>query len=163
MMSLTHFIFFMLFLTSCTGIKCVDEIQLQLSTSEIARTGMETIFHDLKTSSSMKCQVRMEFDSIAQQFTINFGQSLVAPRLRSVENTYIYIATSIISANSETDVNQTSIKTIAHFVCYSNDRCDHQLVLEHVNWLITTNYKSLESTIRPVILVQGDKKSKKNI
>jgi hypothetical protein len=154
----------MLLLTTCNGIKCVDEIQMQLSTTEIASTGMATAFHDLKTSSSMKCQVRMEFDSIAQKFTINFGQSLVVPRLRSIENTYIHIATSIIPLHSEMDVNQTSIKTIVHFVCYSNDQCDRQLVLEHVNWLINTNYKSLESTIRPLMVaVQVDKKSKNNI
>ncbi len=164
MMSPTHFIFFMLLLTTCNGIKCVDEIQMQLSTTEIASTGMATVFHDLKTSSSMKCQVRMEFDSIAQKFTINFGQSLVVPRLRSIENTYIHIATSITPAHSEMNVNQTSIKTIVHFVCYSNDQCDRQLVLEHVNWLINTNYKSLESTIRPLMVaVQVDKKSKNNI
>ena len=162
MMSLTHFIFYMLVLTTCNGIKCVDKIQMQLLTSEIASTGMKTIFRDLKTTSSMSCQVHMEFDSIAQKFTINFGQHLVVPRLRSIENTYIQITTSIIAAQSEMDMNQTSIKTVVRIVCYSNDQCDRQLVQEHINRLITTNYTDLESIIRPMMLVQGDKKSKNN-
>jgi hypothetical protein len=154
----THFIIFMLFLTTCNGINCVDKTQVQFSTSEVISNNIKSIFDDLKTSASMKCQVHMEFDSIAQKFTIKFGQSVDFPRLRSVENTYIHITTSIVSTNPEKKVNQASIKTIVHLICYSNNGCDRQLVIEHMNWLITTNYKTLESIIRPLILVQGDKK-----
>ena len=160
-MPISHFILFMLFLTVCTGIKCVGRTQLQFPTSKMVLAGLESTFDNLETNSSLECQAQIEFDSIAQKFTVKFGQSLDSPRLRSVENTYIYIATSIISARSDIDVNQTSIRTIGNFVCSSNDECDRQLVLEHIHWLITTNYKNLESTVRPLILVQGDKKSRK--
>ena len=142
----------------CNGIKCVDEIQVQLSTAEIT----ERVFNDLKISNNNMCKAYMEFDSIAQKFTIKFGQFVEFPRLRSVENTYIHIVTSIVSANPEKNVNQTSIKTTIYLVCYSNDGCDRQLVLEHINWLTKTDYKNLEATIRPLILVQGDKKRKNN-
>jgi hypothetical protein len=153
----------MLFLTTCNGIICVDETQVQLSTSEATLKNIETIFNDLKTSDNMMCQVYMEFDSIAQKFTLEFGQSVKFPRLRSVENTYIHIVTSIMSANPETTVDQASIKTVVRLVCYSNDKCDRQLVLEHMNWLIRTNYRNLESIIRPLLLVQGDKQGKNNV
>jgi len=152
----------MLFLTTCNGIICVDEIQVQLSTSEAILKNIETIFNDLKTNDNMMCQVYMEFDSIAQKFTLEFGQSVKFPRLRSVENTYIHIVTSIMSANPETTVDQPSIKTVVHLVCYSNDGCDRQLVFEHMNWLIKTNYRNLESVIRPLLLVQGEKQGKNN-
>jgi hypothetical protein len=153
----------MLFLTACNGIICVDETQVQLSTSEVTLQNMETIFNNLKSSNNMMCQVYMEFDSVAQKFTIEFGRSVKFSRLRSVENTYIHIVTSIISANPEKTMNQTSIKTTIHLVCYSNDRCDRQLVLEYANRLIKTNYINLEFGIRPLLLVQGDKESKNNI
>jgi hypothetical protein len=153
----------MLFLTTCNGIVCIDETQVQLSISEIILNNIEAIFDDLKTSNSMMCQVYMEFDSIGQKFTIQFGQDVKFPRLRSVENAYIHTVTSIISTNPEKEVYQASIKTKINLVCYSNDECDCQLVLEHINWLIETNYRNLESIIRPLILVEGDKRSKNNV
>jgi len=152
----------MLFLTTCNGIICVDETQVQLSTSEVSLNNIQTIFNDLKASDNSMCQVYMEFDSITQKFTLEFGQSLKFPRLRSVENTYIHILTSIMSANPEKTADQTSIKTVVHLVCYSNDGCDRQLVFEHMNWLIKTNYRNLESIIRPLLLVQGEKQGKNN-
>lgn len=158
-MSAIHFIAFMLFLATCNGIKCIDKIQVKLSTSEVMLNSIETFFNDMKTSTSKMCQVYMEFDSITQIFTIEFNQSIKSPRLRSIENTYIHIATSIKSANEgKKESNQTSIKTKIHMVCYSNNECDRQLVLEHINWLIQTNYQNLESIIRPLLLVQGEKK-----
>ena len=160
MMPLVHIILFTLVLTTCNGIKCIEKVQMEFSTSEIASIDMKTIFHGLKTINSMSCQVHMEFDSIAQKFTINFGQHLVVPRLRSIENTYIQMTTSIIAAHSEMDMNQTSIKTVVRIVCYSNNQCDRQLVFEHINRLITTNYTDLESIIRPMTFVQDEKKSK---
>ncbi|CAF4762378.1 unnamed protein product, partial [Rotaria sp. Silwood2] len=159
MVLLIHFVIFMLFIRVCNGIRCIDEIQLQFSSSELHLTKIETIFNSLKRSNNAMCQVYMEWDSITQKFMIKFGQSMTLPHLRSVENVYVHIYTSIISVNAEKKINQTSIKTIVHLVCYSNDKCDDQFVVEYFNRLIQTNYKNLESTIRPLILVQGDKKN----
>lgn len=158
MMSSIQFFIFMLFLTTCHGMKCIDQTQIQLSISDILVNNIDTFFNDLKIISSMNCQVYMEYDSILQKFTIAFGQSIKFPRFRSGENTYIHIGTSIKSANPEKNINQTTIITQIHMFCYSNNECDRQLVIEHINWLIKTNYRDLELIIRPLILVQGDKK-----
>ncbi|CAF3433353.1 unnamed protein product [Rotaria sp. Silwood1] len=149
----------MLCITVCNGIKCVDKIQLQLSSAELSLTKIETILNRLKCSNSTMCQAYMEWDFIAQKLMIKFGQSMELPHLRTVENVYVHIFTSIISHNSEKEINQSSIKAIVHLVCYSNDKCDNQFVVEYYNRLVKTNYKNLESLIHPFIQVQGDKKN----
>jgi hypothetical protein len=108
----------------------------------------------------MMCQAYMEFDSIDQKLMIEFGQTTQLPRLRSVENVYIHIVTSISAANPEEEMNQTSIKTTLYLVCYSNDGCDRQLILEYIDRLVKTNYRNLEFMVRPLILVHDDKKGK---
>jgi hypothetical protein len=152
------FIIFVLFFRACNGIKCVDDTHIQLSSSELTLINIQHILNDLKYSNRMKCQVYIEFDSIAEKLMIKFGASMELPRIRSVENVYINIVTSMRSVGSEKNSNQTSISTKMYLVCYNDDACDRQLILEHFDWLIKTNYKNLESTIRPLILVQSDKK-----
>ncbi|CAF0895837.1 unnamed protein product [Adineta steineri] len=160
MVSFIHMIVSILFLEGYHSIKCVDQIQLQLSSSEMTLLNNETIFKNLKSIDRTMCQVYVEFDFINQKLIIKFGQSMEFPRLRSVENTYINIVTSMASVNFEKKINQTSIKTKINLICYSNHKCDQQLIFEILDRLIKTNYKDLESHIRSLIFVQKIKTNK---
>ncbi len=158
MVSFIHFVIFVLFLKTCGGIKCADETEVQLSSSELTLTNIQKLLNDLKYSTRMKCQVYIEFEPVIEKLTIKFSQVTKLPRLRSVENVYINIITSIISGNPETTINQTSIKTKMYLICHNDNECDRQLILEYFDWLTKINYKKLQSTIRPLLIVQGGKK-----
>ena len=162
-MSVIHYIIWAILLRVCDGIRCVDDGQVQLSSSELTLTNIQNTLNELEYSNRMKCQIYMEFDYMDQKLTIKFGQSVKLPRLRSVENVYIHIVMSIVLANPEKKINATSIKSKVHLLCVNNNDCDRQFVLEYFNWLMKTDYRNLESIIRPLILVQGDKKGKKNV
>jgi hypothetical protein len=62
----------------------VDDTHIQLSSSELTLINIQNILNDLKYSNRMKCQVYIEFDSIAEKLMIKFGASMELPRIRSV-------------------------------------------------------------------------------
>ncbi|CAF4116771.1 unnamed protein product [Rotaria magnacalcarata] len=156
---LVYFIICMLCIKVSDGIKCIDDIQMQFSLSELNLTEVMKTLNNLKSSDKKKCQVYIELDSVTTDLVIQFDQSMQLPRLRSFENVHVQISTSIISASPEKNTNQTSINTTVYITCQSNDECDTQFIEEYLTWLIKNNYRNLEYSIRPLILVQGEKKN----
>ncbi|CAF3173642.1 unnamed protein product [Rotaria socialis] len=149
----------MLFIKVSDGIKCIDDIQMQFYSSEVNLTKVMKTLNNLKSSDKKKCQVYIELNSVTKDLVIQFDQSMQLPRLRSFENVHVQISTSITSANPEKTTSQTSINTTVYITCQSNDECDTQFIEEYLTWLIKKNYRNLESSIRPLILVQGEKKN----
>ncbi|CAF3628938.1 unnamed protein product [Rotaria socialis] len=149
----------MLFIKVSDGIKCIDDIQMQFYSSEVNLTKVMKTLSNLKSSDKKKCQVYIELNSVTKDLVIQFDQSMQLPRLRSFENVHVQISTSITSANPEKTTSQTSINTTVYITCQSNDECDTQFIEEYLTWLIKKNYRNLESSIRPLILVQGEKKN----
>jgi len=149
-MSSIGFIVFMLVLTISEALRCIDQNEIQLSISHMQMDNIQQSLADLKSSNNEKCQVYIEFNSITQEFIIKFGHALEIPRLRSVENTYIGRSTLI-----QTNNNNTSILTKIEIVCYSNNECDRELVIEGIQWLLKTDYQQLDSIFHSLLSTQN--------
>ncbi len=52
------------------------------------------------------------------------------------------------------------ILTHVTFACDYADACNRRFVLDHLPWVIKTNYSQLESIIRPLLVVNNDNTGK---
>ncbi|UJR24459.1 hypothetical protein I4U23_005835 [Adineta vaga] len=60
----------------------------------------------------------------------------------------------IVSTKLYLSTNKSSIENTIAFVCDKENECNGKFMFEYLQWLFNTNYKTLETTIRPLLFPQ---------